>query len=177
MNTTNKLNLKSTQLSLSRSSGFGLLETIVALVIAAVGLIALTQMSIGGIRSSTASANQMLANDAAVLLIERMRSNSSQAAINGSYNATTSYACPTNSPNNCGDSGANCTIDQIAAYDLFEAICQNQTLSLLPDGGIVSSCTRNVTANNPQAICQISIGWRSLVNEGTQTHTIQGLVL
>lgn len=157
--------------------GFGLLETMVALVIAAIGLIALTQMSIGGLRSSTASANQMLANDAAILLIERMRANSSQAAINGSYNAPATYVCPTNSPNNCGDASASCTIDQIAAYDLFEAICQNQILTLLPDSRMTTNCAANATAVNPQAICQVSIQWRSLTNNGSQTHTIQGLVL
>lgn len=160
------------------SSGFSLVELLVAVLIFAIGLIGVLGLQTTSLKffhdSSLRSTAALLADD----ISERMRANLA-GVLAGAYDNPTGNA--TGSPNCLGLSatGANnqstCTAAQMAAHDFFEwqsqiqgAPAQGWTPQIkaqLPNGfGVVciDSTPNDGTPNNPNCDGQIPIGGTTL---------------
>jgi type IV pilus assembly protein PilV len=107
--------------------GFGLIESLVALVVISVGMIGIAALYGQGLRASTTAFYRTHAVNLAADMADRIR-------VNRRGNASYGGAA-VNNPCGAGG-GANCTPAQMAAYDLF--VWQGQVNGLLPAGaGVV----------------------------------------
>lgn len=103
---------------LSRSSGFTLIEVLVALVILSIGLLGLAGLQAAAIKNTGASGQRSIAMNLAMDISDRMRANPAGLA-DGDY----IYDYGGNSAGlqtvNCGTS-AGCTTQQLARNDIFQ---------------------------------------------------------
>ena len=103
--------------------GFGLIESLVALVVISVGMIGIAALYGQGLRASTTAFYRTHAVNLAADMADRIRVNRRGGASYGGAAAN----------NPCGaGGGANCTPAQMAAYDLF--VWQAQVTAQLPAG-------------------------------------------
>ncbi|WP_338845677.1 type IV pilus modification protein PilV [Massilia sp. W12] len=101
--------------------GVSMVEVMVALVIAAFGLIGLAGLQITGLRYQKVAAYHGLASQYAAEMADRMRGNIA-AVRAGSYNlAQTNYAPgePAAPATRCDQAASNCTPAQMAAFDVY----------------------------------------------------------
>lgn len=116
-----------------KSSGFTLLEVMVAMVIFSIGLLGLAGLQAQSVQFSHSAYLRSQATFHAYDILEKMRANRA-IAFTGNYNA--SFAS-TGTDNGCYSNSGNCTPTQLALHDIFD---WKQLLTSLPDGdGSVSS--------------------------------------
>lgn len=110
----------------ARARGFTLIEVLVALLIAAVGLLGMAALHLSGLRAVETAYLRSQATLAANDLLERMRANA-DAARAGNYVAA--YGAVTSAGTDC--EATSCTGAQMAAFDLAR---WKTTLAGLPSG-------------------------------------------
>ena len=144
-----------------KSSGFSLLEVLIAMVVLSIGLLGIAGLQATSKRTSYEALQRTTAVMLTRDIIERMRTNPDQiAAYNGTVDTTTI------THNDC--SAATCTPVQLAAYDLFEwqqAILGASELSDtgVSTGGLVSpvGCI-TVAAACTSCSVTVAIAWRGM---------------
>ncbi|MGH8693564.1 MAG: type IV pilus modification protein PilV [Burkholderiales bacterium] len=136
----------------SRSDGFTLIEVLVALVIMAIGLLALVAIQLVTLRNNSGSYLRSQAAVAVGDLVDRMRVNQTVANTTTNYVHATPDAAPPNGPN-C-DAGT-CDENQIAAYDLNQWWAS--TFTILPGMGATVTCTPNPCTGN--SVYTITVMW------------------
>jgi type IV pilus assembly protein PilV len=135
-------------------SGVSLIEILVSIVIASIGLLALAGVNASSIRYTKMSQYRGTATQLATDIGERMRANKAGAA---SYALLTNFAgqavLPGPAATLCNSySGATCTADQVAAYDLqtWQLIVRDQ----LPEGSAY------IVYQNVQIAADVWLVWR-----------------
>ncbi len=104
-------------------SGFGLVESLVALVVVSVGMIGIAVLYGQGLGASRTALNRTQAVNLAADMADRVRSNRRGGASYGGAGAD----------NNCEAGGnTDCTTAQLAAHDVWE--WETQVDALLPGG-------------------------------------------
>jgi type IV pilus assembly protein PilV len=134
-------------------AGFGLIESLVALVVVSVGMIGIAALYGQGLGAGRTALYRTQAVNLAADMADRVRVNRRGGASYGGAAAN----------NNC-DAGANCTPAQMAAHDLF--VWQAQVAAQLPGGiGAVQY------AGTMPATYTIQVTWTE-VGVGPLTHQI-----
>lgn len=105
--------------------GFSLIEVMISLVIASVGLLGLAALILGGLRATTSAAHRTAAVELAHEMAERMRANYEGVAA-GAYNSLTAAV------SDPGCIAANCTPAQLAVYDYW--LLRGSAAGRLPAG-------------------------------------------
>ena len=139
----------------SQQQGFGLVESLVALVVVSVGMIGIAVLYGQGLSASRTAYYRTQAVNLASDMADRIRLNRRGGA---------SYA-GAGASNNCQAGGnVDCTVAQMAAQDIFE--WQAQVAGQLPGGaGTVAY------AGSTPATYTISVTWQE-VGTGALTHQI-----
>lgn len=167
--------------SFKSNLGMGLLDTMIALVVVAVGIMAAMTLYGRSTSSSSSASYQMIATDAANLLIENMRANNPNAATAGSYNINTTNNtntpdCNTPPANTCINNTNPCTQAQIAESSLRSMVCNADGLfQSLPNPGLQSNCAQ--AANSARITCVVTVSWQSFRDNNTQSITFNDVVL
>jgi len=135
--------------------GFGLVESLVALVVISVGMIGIAALYGQGLRASSTALYRTQAVNLAADMADRIR-------VNRRGNANYGGAAANNA---CGAGGGlDCSAAQMAAYDLF--VWQAQVTAQLPGGvGVVQF------AGSTPPTYTISVTWQE-VGVGAITHQI-----
>ncbi|WP_019531165.1 type IV pilus modification protein PilV [Dasania marina] len=107
--------------------GVGLIEVMVSVLVLSVGLLGLLGLQSSVMRFNQGALYQTRATILAQDIMDRMRSNRSKASL---YISDLGSAAP--SYTNCATSTANCTLSDLALYDL--ATWKNDVARVLPDG-------------------------------------------
>ncbi|MCK5895378.1 MAG: type IV pilus modification protein PilV [Cocleimonas sp.] len=106
--------------------GFNLIESMVATLLLAIGLLGVASLQIIATKSTQHSFQQGQASDLMSGLLERMRSNSSGVyAENYNIAGSKSYNCNTLPTKNCEDGITICDTKALATNDLYRTICGN----------------------------------------------------
>ena len=114
--------------------GFTLLETLVALVILAIGMLGIANLLLLSHKSNASNYTRQQAIQSAYDILDRISANR-QAAINGNYTVSNLVAngtptAPSTPSTNCGTS--ICTATQLATYDTWYWL--KTDLSQIPNG-------------------------------------------
>lgn len=127
-----------TRLSSGRQSGASLVEVLVSIVIAAVGLLALAGINAASLRYGKLSQYRAVATLLANDISERMRATGADTAALASYAVSQDFATqatlsgePTPT---CRGAADNCTTAQMAAADLWQ--WRNTVRANLPEGSV-----------------------------------------
>lgn len=130
-----------------RQRGFGLVESLVALVVVSVGMIGIAVLYGQGLSASRTALNRTQAVNLAADMADRVRTNRRGGASYGGAGAD----------NNCeAGGGTDCTTAQLAAHDVWE--WQAQVNALLPGG----AGTVVYTGTTPPTYT-IRVGWQEPV--------------
>jgi type IV pilus assembly protein PilV len=133
--------------------GVSLIEVLVSIVIASIGLLALAGVNASSIRYTKMSQYRGTATQLATDLGERMRANKAGAA---SYALGTNFAAQSTLPGAagtlCNSYLVTCTAAQLAAYDLqtWQVVVRNQ----LPEGSAY------IAYQNAQSAADVWLVWR-----------------
>jgi type IV pilus assembly protein PilV len=128
-----------------RVRGVSLIEVMVSIVIASIGILALAGVNAASIRYTKMSQYRSTAALLASELGERMRANKQFLAVSSTaYDFTGDFASQANLPvtpvlaslpcSNPNVAGDNCTVAEIAAIDLWQ--WQNEVRNMLPHGSV-----------------------------------------
>lgn len=142
----------------ARMQGFTLVEVLVALLIAGIGLLGMAALHLSGLRSVETAYQRSLATLAANDLLERMRANA-DAVRAGNY--TTGYGAAATASTDC--ESTSCSGAQMAAFDLAR---WKTSLAVLPagDGKVELSGTRiTVTVRWDQSRAGDGAQWASFL--------------
>ncbi|MBI3285743.1 MAG: type IV pilus modification protein PilV [Burkholderiales bacterium] len=165
-----------------RSSGFSLIEVLIAIFVLGLGIIGAAGLQLAAIRTSQQSSFQTVAVQLANELADKMRSNDTQMKLPDAanlflkikYNSATEPA-PT-APALCYTNTANCTTTDMANADIYEWLVRVK--KALP-GGRVQVCrdskpydnlSKSLTwtcTDDPNAGLTIKLGWKSKNPDGT----------
>ncbi len=131
-----------------KQSGFTLIETLVAMVVLAVGMLGVAALYIEGLRSGQASVSRTTAVNLAADMADRIRANST---------VPVSYAgAGPGVDNNCVNGAAACTPAQLAAEDWFWWLQDVQ--NRLPQGAVANVVTVPVVAP-PMTQYDVLLAW------------------
>ncbi len=131
-----------------KQSGFTLIETLVAMVVLAVGMLGVAALYIEGLRSGQASVSRTTAVNLAADMADRIRANPTVPA---------SYAGVGPGANNaCVNGAAACTPAQLAAEDWFWWLQDVQ--NRLPQGATANVVTTPVIAP-PMTQYDVQLAW------------------
>ncbi|MES9832151.1 MAG: type IV pilus modification protein PilV [Candidatus Thiodiazotropha sp. LLP2] len=136
--------------SISKNQGMTLIEVLVAAVIIGIGLLGVASLQITALQGASNADYRSRATDHTASLADRMRSNL-QGVDDNNYISDTDADCDAPpdpvcamNPNDTTDTGlAECTPEEMAAFDLWEVRCRNGVQSALPGGQLVVSCIDN----------------------------------
>lgn len=138
--------------SRGQSRGVSLIEVLVSIVIATVGLLALAGVNASSVRYTKMSQYRGTATQLATDLGERIRANKAGAA---NYAFVTNFAgqagAPT-APTLCNTYAVTCSAAQLAAYDLYD--WRLVVRSQLPEGSIY------ILYQNVQSAADVWVVWR-----------------
>lgn len=115
----------------TRSTGFSLIEVLIALVILSVGTLGIAAMMAVSVKSKNSAYSRAQANDLAYTILDRMRANRSTALQHG-YDIHLGAMRMNPPPENCLGIEVDCNPAQIADYDLFE--WKSRLADILPSG-------------------------------------------
>lgn len=101
------------------AAGFSLVEVLIALLIVSFGMIGVATALLLVHRSTASSYLQQQSVQLAANIVTRMRANAA-AATAGDYDLTYTGGAASTPAQMCDPSGAACTADQEAAYDLWQ---------------------------------------------------------
>lgn len=124
----------------NQSSGFTLIEVLIAVVILSIGLLGLAGLQTLALRQNTSSQSRSNAVELINDLADRMRANSTGVNANnynGGIPADPGFDCMTNL--GATASGTECSAAEMATYDLFA--WQTAVGQALPGGGGQLQCT------------------------------------
>ncbi|HEX5339302.1 MAG TPA: type IV pilus modification protein PilV [Gammaproteobacteria bacterium] len=141
------MNINHETIAKRRSSGFTLIEVLVALVILSVGLLGIAGMITTALRTNDGAYLRTEANIMAYNILDRMRTNR-DSATQGVYDSSMGTASDiTPTPTSCLGSTANCTAAKMAAWDVYE--WKQELAANLPsgEGSIVTSLDANGVVN------------------------------
>ncbi len=144
-------------------AGFTLIEVLVALVVLAIGLLGLAGLQTAGLKYDHSAYQYSQATQAAYDILDRMRANRSTANNGSAYRTQFS---DTNLPmpgTDCGQAGATCSGNDMAAYDLYQ--WKTQLEQTLPGGR--AAITFNDLGTG-QRIYTITIQWDDLSWDATK---------
>lgn len=133
---------------LEKQLGFTLIETLVAMVVLAVGMLGIAALYIEGLRSGQASVSRTTAVNLAADMADRIRAN---PTVPGSYAGGGPGA-----NNNCVNGAAACTPAQVAAEDWFWWLQDLQ--NRLPQGAVAQVVQVPIVAP-PMTQYDILIAW------------------
>lgn len=163
------------QKSSSHQSGFGLIESLVAIIVLAFGLLAVIGVQLEALRGNQQAAQSAIAASLVRDYQEMMVSlQSLQGANNTAANSITknAYTAISSSPLDCKGTVVNCTTTQFADYQIKEWI--DRVSKTLP-GGVVTVCRDNAykdtnglyrwTCSNSGDIFVIKLGWNGKVSK------------
>lgn len=159
---------------MTRQSGVGLVEVLIAVLIFAVGMLGMTAMQLGAKRSSFEATQRSIATSLARDILERMRSNpvalSSYAVLElGSATVTSGTNCNTSS----------CTTAQLAVRDVYEwsQLLQGAAEKITING--VTSDTGGLVdyracITNASGFVTVAIAWRGVGDMANPTGSTCG---
>lgn len=167
-----------------REKGVGLLEVLIALVIAAFGVLGALAMMLNANRATNDAHYRTIATDIAVELADRMRANLPALGASdtgGAYITAAAPDCAAAPATRCAmapavgiDAVANCTPDQMAAFDLWQMSCVNGVRDLLPNGDFSVACADH-DINGAAVTCAarlISVSWEGSLDDGADGVTV-----
>lgn len=143
------------------SSGFTLLEVLVAVLLLSIGLLGLASLQAWGLRATGNATYRSQATLLANEMVERIRANHPGARA-GNYTAN-SQNC--NAVNRC-HGATECSPAEIAAADYYAVMCGggpgdgSGVDDVLPNGSLVLDCPGS------GANCTVSLSWRELAGKG-----------
>ena len=119
---------------LNSQRGFSLIETLVAVLVVAIGLVGLAGMQLVGLKGNQQSFSKNQAAHHTQALLERMRGNP-VGVFNDSYVVdSTTLNCANAPAVSCAGATSSCDSAQIAKYDIHGAFCGSPNSS---SGGII----------------------------------------
>ena len=163
---------KSQQVSrISRTSGFSLIEVLIAVIILAIGLLGIAGLQVTSKRTSFEALQRVTAVMLAQDIVERMRANKAQLS---TYTAAADVTGTLTAPGtNC--TSAACTPAQIVTYDLYQwqqaIVGASETKGGANTGGLILP-TGCITAGANTGEVTVAIAWRGLTklsNPGINT--------
>ena len=128
--------------------GFTLIEILVSVVVAAIGLLGVARLQMATLQNNNSSQHRSIAIQIASDLLERMRSN--QNGVNlGSYNliASTRTDALYNTPVPACLTSVGCNSAQRASQDAADAM--NQARNLLPGGAVIVCVDSGISGTVP----------------------------
>jgi type IV pilus assembly protein PilV len=143
--------------SFRREGGFSLLEVLIAVVVAMIGLIGIASLHLTSAAYNESSLNRTNASGLAREMIERMRANAGEAK-DGFYDIT---SLPTTLTQDCESTAANCTADEMRDHDL--RLWSARVAALLPGGG--ASIATDTSVSPPDIT--IVLSWNKRAHEGS----------
>lgn len=137
-----------------RRSGFTLLETMVATLVVAIGLLSLSGAQLFSLRSTHQGLLRSQATAIANDMAERLRAN--RGGVAGGHFSALPVADGTfcNHPPASCIGGGVCDAGELAAFDYHDSACHGAA-ALLPGGRLALDC--DLSGSDP--ICAISVGW------------------
>ncbi|HXH71467.1 MAG TPA: type IV pilus modification protein PilV [Mariprofundaceae bacterium] len=155
--------------------GFTLIEVLIAIFVLAVGLLAMANVQVGGMKSTDDGYLRTQANIAATDMADRMRANI--AGVNANLYANVTGAIPSPVPPSC--TGVACTSGGIASRDIYEWLTSlsDPTQINLPGGTGSVTCIDNNTADGDPCTDgsphTITVSWRGRFGPGSYSVTFQ----
>ncbi len=146
--------------------GMSLIELLVALVIASLGLLTLVALQAASLRYTRVTERRAVGSLLADDLLERLRANTTSPADLSAYSYTINFqgqaATPTAPPMLCNDSQATCTTAQMASADLYQ--WRQSVRRLLPEGAVFTQLNSDTSATPPTPeSLDVWIAWRDPV--------------
>ena len=156
-------------MSAIKQHGFNMVEVMVTIAITTVGLLGISSLQLQSNRASQDSGNRSQATWILEDLADRMNINASALA---AYDTNGNYACPAAAPALCADyhdgssrnAVANCTTQQVAAFDLWDLVCRknytvNGTSMRSSTADFISNPVINIQVNQAQRSATLSLTW------------------
>jgi type IV pilus assembly protein PilV len=160
-----------------RHNGFTLVEVLVALLVLSIGLLGIGKLVLYSARSNDSAYLRSQATALGYSILDAMRANR-QTALNVGYDINpASSAVDPGVPCN---SGAPCTANTLAQYDLFQWKTRLQTaLGPTGDGIIQTVSVPNPVTGTTNVTATITVQWNDVVAQQTfgGTATIVSVVL
>ncbi len=130
--------------------GMTLIEVLIASVVIAVGLLGVAALQVTALQGSSNADYRSRATELTASLSDRMRANL-QGVEDNAYISDVDADCDNPpapicavTPSATSTTGvAECTTDEIAAFDLWEVRCRNGVQNTLPGGQMVVACLDN----------------------------------
>lgn len=153
-----------------KQRGFNMVEVLVTISITTVGLLGISSLQLQSNRATQDSGNRSQAVWILEDLADRMNINRTALA---DYNTNGNYACPAAAPTICADYhdgnsrtavAANCSAQQIAAFDLWDLVCSknyavNGTAMRASSADFISNPVLNVQVNADQQSATLRLTW------------------
>ena len=136
-------------LSIKKSSGFTLIEVLVAVVILTGGLLGLVALQATGLSNNQSAYNRSQATQLSYDIADRMRANASAVASYAVTEAALSAISCTDECKTCDSSGKACSPAQLANKDLLD--WKNALISSFPNG--------KGSIQIANGFCSISVNW------------------
>ncbi len=159
---------KSQQISrISRTSGFSLIEVLIAVIILAIGLLGIAGLQVTSKRTSFEALQRVTAVMLTQDIVERMRANKAQLSLyTGAPDVTGTLTAPA-ALDNCTTN--ECDPDKIVAYDLYQwqqaivGAAETKTIGGVTTntGGLILP-TGCITAGGTLGEVTVAIAWRGL---------------
>ena len=149
-----------------KQQGFTLIEVLVSVLVFSVGMLGLGGLQITSTKVSNNAHFRTTASLLAMDLADRMRAN--LAGVSEGYYAE-AINCSTASIPVCRNSGSDCSVEDLAKYDIFEIKCGTKIGETSRDGGVQNlliggninvSCDGG--CNAPKAVHDIVITWNDI---------------
>lgn len=149
------LQLRAGRIGSTKTSGFTLLEVLVALLVFSIGFLGLAALQTLGMRFTHQSYERTQATLQAYEILDRMRAN---VAGLEDYTPTPAGSTP-NATTNC--STATCTPSQMAVYDLAQWLARIRDPNLLAGDGAVCRGTldANLACTEGGSIFRVGVRW------------------
>ena len=165
--------------SYSSQYGFSMIESMIAALIIAIGLLGVAGMQIVAMKGTNHSVQQGKASDLMQGLLERMRSNS-KGVYDENYNIVNSstYKCNVTLAKDCEDGVTLCNAKELAKSDLYHTICGEGTshtgglIATLSNPSLSVSCIAGVGKCSSGINLKIKWQERLLGKEGSGNKTL-----
>jgi len=152
--------------SLKKQQGITLIEVLISVVVFSVGMLGLGSLQITSTKVSNNAHFRTTASLLAMNFTDRMRAN--LAGVSQGYYAE-DINCSTANVPVCRNSGSDCSVEDLAKYDIFEIKCGTKIGETPRDGGVENLLIEgsiNVSCNGgcsaPKAVHDIVITWNDV---------------
>jgi type IV pilus assembly protein PilV len=162
-------------------TGFSLVEVLIALFVLALGVIGVAGMQLTAMRTSQQSAFQTTAVELAAEMADKMRTNDPQMKLSNGGNPflnvdyQSQSGAPASAGATCYGGGANCSAQELAAFDIEEwekrikASLPTSRAKICRDGRPWDSAAKSLTwdCDSSSGSIVIKIGWRAKNPDGS----------